>query len=92
MNHFEVIIIGAGPIGLLVSIKLKEQGKTVMVIEKRQEFTHQLMNPFTMLCQAELPKNFLVGGNTDATCFRRRKIGKEFVILKKTLKICFHSN
>lgn len=34
-NHYQVLIVGAGPVGLLLACKLKKSGINVVVIEKR---------------------------------------------------------
>lgn len=40
-NHFEVIVIGGGPVGLWVACELKRTGVDVVVLERRAEPTQQ---------------------------------------------------
>jgi 2-polyprenyl-6-methoxyphenol hydroxylase-like FAD-dependent oxidoreductase len=55
MNLYDVIIAGAGPVGLTLAIELGQRGKSVLVLEKRQRMGRL---PKMERCNARTMENF----------------------------------
>jgi menaquinone-9 beta-reductase len=62
-NHYDFIIVGAGPAGLILGIELRRQNYTVLILEKQPEFSRTVCGEYLtpeglqLLHELDLPIN-----------------------------------